>query len=110
MERVESQTPFKLGTVDIPPIPAQGRAEVGYSVPGPRSTAQSTEGPEGFIAWSLECTWSAGSWRRQGAAPIVISMPAVSRQELEGGQPWWQRIRPGRGRSERSVEDSTRTA
>ncbi len=108
MEREVSQASVKLGSVAAPPVLAQGRAEVQFSFPGPRGTTQSTEYPEGFIAWTLDCVWSAGSWRAEAGTPIVMSMPVVSRGELEGSRArrWsW----PGHRGGGRDVEASTGT-
>lgn len=109
MERQVSRESVKLGAVATPPIPAHGRAEIRFSLPGPRGTAQSTECPEGFISWSLDCAWSAGRGREEVGTPIVISMPAVSRRELDGGQRRrWAWL--GRRGSTAGMEASTGTA
>lgn len=97
MEREVSQQSMTLGTVPTSALGAGRFVEMPFSFPGPKSSAQSTECPEGFVAWTVDATWTAGDHRSDASAPIVMSMPVVPRRQLPGGDRGWRRAWYRRG-------------
>lgn len=91
-EQETTEHSTRLCTVDTPALGSWASAEVPFSGSGPGGLAQSTDGPDGSIAWRLEATWSAGPVTVTASAPIVMAMPPP-RADQDGAPARWRRRR-----------------